>query len=222
MSKFRALPFAALIFGVLLSSCTDRSDRNEIKSLNSDLPTTSPSPTSSSENVNEKKLDFDKFAEQQKLPRSEDYPVPKGEMFSGTPAKPILSEKRAQNYRTLLREGAERGPNFAGHYTFVAWGAGMGNFSFAVIDAKTGKIYFAPFESVSRASFGLSFDDEPEANPAFRIESKLFAFCGCPGKEYEGCSDWDKDGFYLYSFNNGRFKLVRFVKRERVEAAMKE
>lgn len=104
------------------------------------LPTPSPTPTV--ENQNENRLTFDELAEQQKLPRSEDFPVKKNEIFSGTPAKPILTEKRARLYRTVLREGTERGPNFAGHYTVVTWGAGMGNFSLAFIDAKPAKFIF--------------------------------------------------------------------------------
>ena len=243
MSKSKALLFAVLISSALCSACADSSAQSQNVNSPDNLQTATPSPTQNrgyssasasgnriltpsptpiNENQNENRLTFEEFAKQQKLPRSEDFPVKKSEMFSGTPAKPILTEKRARYYRTVLREGAERGANFAGHYTVLTWGAGMGNFSIAVIDARTGKIYFAPFESVSRAGYDLSFNGEPEMNPAFRVDSKLFAFTGCPGKEYEGCSDWDKDGFYLYSFNNGRFKLERFVKRDILENALKK
>src|SRR5258708_1266359 len=75
---------------------------------------------------------------QRKPPRSEDYPVPKCEMHEGRPAPVLLDSKRARSYRTVLREGAKKGPNFAGHYTIVSWGAGLGVFSMAVVDAKTG------------------------------------------------------------------------------------
>lgn len=223
MIKYKALLFAILILPTLITACADSSVRSENFIVNNiSLSEVVPSPTASPENEDEKKLTFDEFAKQQKLPSSEDFSVSKGDMFLGTPVQPIFREKRARYYRTVLCERAERGPNFAGHYTIATWGAGLGTFSIAVIDARTGRIFFAPFESVSRAGFGFSFaEGEPEMNPAFRIDSKLFAFTGCPGKEYEGCPDWDKDGFYLYSFNNGRFKLVRFVKRDLIENALK-
>ena len=70
---------------------------------------------------------------QRKPPRSEDYPVLKSEMYKGKPAPVMLYSKRARLYRTVLREGAKEGPNFAGHYTIVTWGAGLGVFSMAEI-----------------------------------------------------------------------------------------
>jgi hypothetical protein len=82
-----------------------------------------------------------------------------------------------------------------------------------VVDAKTGKLFYPPFESVSLAAYGLPIEGA-DGNPAYKLESRLFAFTGCPGKEYEGCPDWSKEGLYIYDFNNGRFKLVRFVKKE--------
>jgi opacity protein-like surface antigen len=220
MSKSKVLLFAVLISSALFSACANSSAQSENSvTPNNNLQTPSPTPTV--ENQNENRLTFDEFAAQQKLPRSEDFPVKKSEMFSGTPAKPILSEKRARLYRTVLSEGAERGANFAGHYTVVTWGAGMGNFSLAFIDTKSGKIYFPPFESISSTNYGLPGLDDGN-NPAFRLDSKLFVFIGCPGKEYEGCPDWEKDGFYLYSFNYGRFKLERFIKRKELEAVLKK
>lgn len=45
-----------------------------------------------------------------------------------------------QLYRTKLREGAARGPNFAGSYTVVTWGCGTGCQILAVVDARTGQL----------------------------------------------------------------------------------
>ena len=145
---------------------------------------------------------------QRRLPRSEDYPVPKGERFTGRPAPVALSSKRARMYRTVLREGAKGGPNFAGHYTIVTWGAGLATFSMAVVDARTGRVYFPPFEEVGASSHGLPVIDKGH-NPAWRIDSKLFAFAGMP--------DWDErkgEGLYLYTFDRGRFRLIRFVRND--------
>ena len=170
----------------------------------------------------EETVPFDVVAERLKLPKPADFPVPKREMFIGTPAAAKIVGKRAATYKTVISEGAKRGPNFAGHYTVVTWGAGMGNFSLAVVDARDGHIIFMPFDGVGHAGYGLNFETGEETNPAYRVDSKLIAFSGCPSKEYTGCTDWDKEGFYLYSFENERFKLRKFVKQSDFEAALKK
>ncbi len=145
---------------------------------------------------------------QKRLPRSEDYPVPVSDRFRGKPAPVILNSRRARTYRTVLREGARRGPNFAGHYTIVTWGAGLATFSMAVVDARTGRVYFPPFKEVGASSYGLPLIDKGN-NPAWRIDSKLFAFVGMP--------DWDEsrgEGMYLYTFDKGRFRLIRFIRND--------
>jgi hypothetical protein len=46
----------------------------------------------------------------------------------------------------MLREGARKGPNFAGHFTITYWGCGATDCAtLAIIDARTGRVYFAPF-----------------------------------------------------------------------------
>jgi hypothetical protein len=151
---------------------------------------------------------------QRKPPRSEDYPVSKSEIYKGRPAPVVLNSKRARMYRTVLRRGARKGPNFAGRYTIVTWGAGLGTFSMAVVDAKTGRVYFPPFEEVGSSDYGLPYVDTGN-NPAWRIDSKLFAFVGVPdGKDNRG------EGMYLYTFAGGRFRLVYFIRND--EAGRRE
>jgi hypothetical protein len=145
---------------------------------------------------------------QRKPPRPEDYPVPKDEIYKGKPAPVLLSGRLARTYRTVLRDGAKKGPNFAGHYTIVTWGSGLGNFSMAVVDAKTGRIYFPPFKEVDGSGYGLPYVDKGN-NPACRIDSKLFAFIGVPaGGNNKG------EGMYLYTFDKGRFRLVHFIRND--------
>jgi hypothetical protein len=82
--------------------------------------------------------------------------IPKFEAFS-TPVVPNLkaaqvdlkSHPRATRYRTKLREGAAEGPNFAGHFTVVGLGCGTSCIQWAVVDARTGAIYFPPDEITS-------------------------------------------------------------------------
>ena len=144
---------------------------------------------------------------QRKPPRSEDYPVPESELYKGKPAPVLLDSKRARLYRTVLREGAKAGPNFSGHYTIVTWGAGLGVFSMAVVDAKTGKVYFPPFKEVGNTSYGLPLIDKGN-NPAWRIDSRLFAFVGIPDANNKGM------GMYVFSFKQSRFRLVYFARED--------
>jgi len=74
-------------------------------------------------------------------PRFEDFPIP--EKFEGIPAKVDFSSNPAVlEYSGALKIGAEKGPNFAGHYTIVTWGCGTECQILSVVDAKTGAVYF--------------------------------------------------------------------------------
>ena len=137
-----------------------------------------------------------------KAPKPADYPA--RDIYTGKPAPVILASKRARMYRTVLKEGARKGPNFAGHYTLVAWGCGLGAFSMAVIDARTGRVSFPPFNCVDGADFGLPLVDKRN-NPAFRLDSKLFVFVGSRDEE-------ERTAMYFYVFDKYRFKLVHFKK----------
>ena len=94
--------------------------------------------------------------------RFEDFPIkvafhglPKGVDFTGS--------SDAKLYRTVLRNGAKKGPNFADHFTIVIWGCGTSTQAFAIIDALSGKVYFCselPFVSYAdwhENDYGLHF-----------------------------------------------------------------
>ena len=86
------------------------------------------------------------------LPRFEQYSVI--EIFHGPPvAVDITSTKLARAYRTQLSEGAKKGPNFAGHFTLVSWGCGASCQTWAIVDARTGKV----FESTAQSTAGAEF-----------------------------------------------------------------
>jgi len=79
-------------------------------------------------------------AQEKSLPRFENYPAPK--TFVGENAPVIIASPRARMFRTVIREWAKDKPNFAGHYIVAKWGCGTGCVRYAVIDARTGKVYF--------------------------------------------------------------------------------
>jgi hypothetical protein len=72
-------------------------------------------------------------------PRFADYPT---DSLAG-PAAPVdlTSSTDAHRFRTALRAGAVRGPNFAGRLTIVTWGCGTQCLSYAIVDARTGRVF---------------------------------------------------------------------------------
>ena len=61
---------------------------------------------------------------------------------AGHPAPVDLASARgAHKFRTVLRLGARKGPNFADHFTVVTWGCGSPCVEVAVVDARTGAVY---------------------------------------------------------------------------------
>jgi len=70
----------------------------------------------------------------------EDYPAK--DSTEGIRPAPVRLETATygQLYRTKLREGAARGPNFAGGFTVVTWGCGTSCQILAVVDARTGQL----------------------------------------------------------------------------------
>lgn len=73
------------------------------------------------------------------VPRFEDYPS--NTAFSGRPARVLFSSARyGRTYRSRLRNGARKGPNFAGAFTIVTWACGSSCQVSAVINARTGAL----------------------------------------------------------------------------------
>ena len=102
--------------------------------------------------------------------------------FSGTPAAPQTNMNNARRFRTVLRAGAAKGPNFDEHYTLVQWGCGAGCAQFSIVDAKTGSVYDPPFQSVSFGSTEQGFVED--SGIRYKLDSSLLVISGCPdGKE---------------------------------------
>ncbi|HMP67029.1 MAG TPA: hypothetical protein PKD11_15770 [Pyrinomonadaceae bacterium] len=123
----------------------------------------------------------------------------------------IASDPQARMYRTRLREAFRRGPNFAGRYILATWGCGTGCISGAIIDGRTGRVYW-PEELVA---FGVGYTDAtfPENPLEFRRNSRLLILRGIPGmNEAEDESAADKpSGDHYFEWQDGKLKLLRFV-----------
>ena len=126
------------------------------------------------------------------------------ERFTGSPAPvEITSHPKAGRFRTVLRRGAKSGPNFAGHFTIVTWGCGTACQEFAIVDAKTGRVYFP--SSIRLNAYQMVHD---ETEPfQYRKDSNLLIIAGSPDDEE------DKLGLFYYEWTGHDFKLIQEVKR---------
>ncbi|HLL74902.1 MAG TPA: hypothetical protein VK421_06520 [Pyrinomonadaceae bacterium] len=147
------------------------------------------------------------------LPNFGDYPA--RDSFDGRPAPVRLRTRRDRRYRTRLREGAAEGPNFAGRYTLVYWGCGTGCAEVAVVDAKTGLVYWPQQQYVDIPS-GSERGGDPDDpyGRGYRLDSRLLVLTR---------SNYDREASYkayFYAFDGGRFRLVReaLLKRSPIEA----
>ena len=108
-------------------------------------------------------------------PRFSDFPV--HEAYHGKPAPAQPASAFDNRFRTVIRKGAEHGPNFAGHYTVVIWGCGTSCAQFVIVDASSGRVYDPPFNNVAGGdtkgilkAWGLHY----------QLDSALFVAQGCP------------------------------------------
>ncbi|HEY6307753.1 MAG TPA: hypothetical protein VI488_14980 [Candidatus Angelobacter sp.] len=129
----------------------------------------------------------------------EDYAVTK--VFQGKPAPPILATEAHRLFRTMIRQGAAKGPNFAGQYAIAEWGCGSSCMSMAVVDAAAGHVYDPPFHSLVMFSTAHPRDYQ---GPVYRLKSRLLIADGCPDEDETKC------GTFYYEWTNNQFKLLRF------------
>lgn len=136
------------------------------------------------------------------IPQFKDYPVKT--VYRGKNARLLLS-RDARTFKTRLREASKGEPNFAGHFIVTIWGCGTGCQVGAVIDARTGKVFWLPFP------VGQTSEVDEDFRPVeFRLDSKLIVFSGVRVDRDE------PEGARFYKFENGRFKFLKFIKREAV------
>lgn len=146
-------------------------------------------------------------AQRRSTPQFSDYPVTT--TFSGRNASVKLVSSMDKRYRTVLREAAKEEADFAGHHKIALAGCGTNCMLAAVINLRTGRVYWFP-ETINQA-----LSDEVDAiigedAVKYSIDSKLLAF--------PTLKDQDSDNFvYLqyYVFEGNRFTIVKSMKKRR-------
>lgn len=126
---------------------------------------------------------MDSAGETRKLPSFQEYRI--AHVYHGKPATPVFRTREELEFRTRIRRGAAKGPNFAGHYAVVQWGGGTGTGGFVLVDVKTGQIFFHA--------------QPPGTGPEFlyNLDSRLMvsdAYTGPPDSEITIRSFWEWTG----------------------------
>ena len=146
-------------------------------------------------------------AEQMAAPTFDQYKITEAP-FKGKPAPPVLKTAEERQFRTVIRTGAAKGPNFAGGYTVVEWGCGGGCVSVVVVDAATGEIHAAPFKTLAWAlrkyEGKYKSNDDKFEQLAFKLDSRLLVARGC-------LDESDKCESYFWEWDGKGFRLVKTV-----------
>jgi hypothetical protein len=149
-------------------------------------------------------------------PRLEDYPVT--ELFTGSPAEPILVTAEQKHYRTRIRNGVlngtdvwngswknpikSSGPNFAGHYLVIRWGCGTNCMMMAIVDARSGRVHGSPLSGVGSELY-LPMDPLSDVEIDFRRTSSLMVL-------RNACKDARQEcGLYYFNWSNDQFVLLK-------------
>ena len=133
-----------------------------------------------------------------------DYPAAPD--FRGTPAAPDLSSPDARRFRTVLRHAAAQSPNCGGHFTLATWGCGALCLTGAIIDARSGKVFFLPF-SVSDAR-NVADPDLGQHSIVCQIDSELIVANG-------SLNGAEEAGMYFYRWHGGELSLIYSVHHPR-------
>lgn len=148
------------------------------------------------------------FAQQsKKAPNFGDFPLT---VYRGKVASlKLRSHPKARMYRTMLHLSIQDGVNFAGHYIIGTWGCGSNCLTIAIIDAKTGNVFF-PSELLDFGQ-GFEFKEGNEENPLqFKPNSNLIIAEGILGFDIDNSS---KSGKYYFVWKGNHLRLVRKEKR---------
>jgi hypothetical protein len=135
------------------------------------------------------------------LPGFEEFPA--RPVAIAKPAPVRLASREAKRFRTVLREGAQKGPNFAGHYTIVSWGCGTACTRIAIVDAQDGDVTFPP--QLQPLSYFMVTDQSPSLQ--YRLDSNLLVATGAP-------MDRDKAGVFYYRWTGRSLKQLKYVPKE--------
>lgn len=126
----------------------------------------------------------------------------------------LTSHRDARRFRTNLRNAAREGVNFGGRYVLTGWGCGTNCMYYAIIDGRTGKVFFPP--QLSGASFGFCELPDNAEPTEFRADSRLLILSGFKGGHMN--DENAKCGIYYFEWAGSRLRQVAFDAKRRSDA----
>ena len=126
----------------------------------------------------------------------------------------LKSSKYARNYRTNLRNAAKQGVNFAGHFVVANWGCGTNCSETAIIDGRTGKVFFP--EILQGATFGFcEIGDSIDEPIQYKKNSRVFILNGFKSGDLDKKDS--KCGIYYFEWTGTALRQVKLVEKKRME-----
>lgn len=123
----------------------------------------------------------------------------------------LKSHAEAKFYRTNLRNAlANSEVNFAGNYILASWGCGSGCTQGAIIDVRTGNVFF-PKELQGVYAGGLALGEHEMLE--YKKNSSLLVIYGYAGSGFES-ETATHHGIYYYLWTGKTFKLLKFIVKE--------
>lgn len=116
----------------------------------------------------------------------------------------FASHPKAKTFRTNLKNALSEGVNFAGKFIVTNWGCGTGCSYGAVIDGKTGNMFF-PSQLAGTTPGDGDLDDKDHLE--FRKNSRLLIVNGSLGESSS------RYGIWYYEWTGRSLRLIKFVKK---------
>jgi hypothetical protein len=158
-------------------------------------------------------IPYNLYAQQSAEPRFEDFSVPvwRGRLA----AVNVRSHPDAPRLRTRLREDSRTaGINFAGHYSFVGIGCGTNCSISAIVDRRSGRVFFPRELSGWYFTSGENWGtDDEEDFIRHQPNSRLLRVVGYQYGLRDDRPRPGTGGIYYFEWVNNRLRLVRFIRK---------
>jgi hypothetical protein len=119
----------------------------------------------------------------------------------------LSSHKDAKKFRTNLRNSLKEGVNYAGSFVISSWGCGTSCLQTAIIDGKTGNVFFPNI--LQGTSFGFGELSDKKDSIEFKKNSRLLVVNG-----YIARKNQTKYGIWYYEWTGKNLKLIKFVAKK--------
>lgn len=119
----------------------------------------------------------------------------------------LRTHKDAKLFRTALRNAAKEGVNFGGHFVLTNWGCGASCQVGAIIDAKTGEVFFP---NQLQGFWSQDWNGKPEAF-GFQQNSRLLMFLGFEPGDYNG--QRQLYGYHIYRWTGRSLKKIKYIRQ---------